>query len=281
MSTRPFDNEFNGRREVAYDDRLLRVVIADDDSLCQQRIKSMLANERNVNIVAECTQAHEIVDALRAHQPDLLLLDPEIRGGSPLTLLAPLPPESLPLLIFTTAQDQYALKAFETGAFDYILKPFNQERFHRAIARARIEVARSQEDLLSARQINLIRQVRSIPDERLVVKSGGRVLFLEYSEIDWIEAAANYVAIHAGNQVYRLREPIGQIEKRVSRHNFSRIHRSVIVSIAKIKEVYPCNSGEYMVRLKSGKELACSRSYNSAIRALFQGVSGPGEEISQ
>jgi two-component system LytT family response regulator len=250
--------------------RLLRVVIADDDPLCQQKTRAMLAAERNINVVAECTRAAEILGALRAHHPDLLLLDPQMPGANAFDVLAPLPPESLPLLIFTSAQDQYALQAFETGAFDYILKPFNQERFHNAIERARADVARGREDSLTLRQINLIRHLKSIPEERLMVKSGGRVIFLEYDEVDWIEAAANYVTIHAGQQVYRLREPIGQIEKRVLPHYFSRIHRSVIVSIAKIKEVYPCNSGEYMVRLKTGKELACSRSYNSAIRALLR-----------
>jgi two-component system LytT family response regulator len=258
-------------RGAALKDRSLRIVIADDDSLCRQRTKSLLAAERNVNIVAECTRAQEIVDALHAHRPDLLLLDPQIPGGNPFDMLAPLPPESLPLLIFTTAHDQYALKAFETKAFDYILKPFNPERFHRAIERARVDVTKFEEDSLTLRQIGLIRHVKSIPEERLIVKSGGRVVFLEFNEVDWIEAAANYVTIHAGPQVYWLREPIGQIEKRVTAHNFSRIHRSVIVNVSKIKEVYPCNSGEYMVRLKTGKEVACSRSYNSAIRTLLHG----------
>jgi two-component system LytT family response regulator len=258
-------------READVNDRLLRVVIADDDGLCRQRTKSLLATERYIDIVAECTRAQEITDTLQVHQPDLLLLDPQIPGGNPFDLLAPLAPESLPLLILTTAQDQYALKAFESRAFDYILKPFNPERFHGAIARARADVARFRKDSLTSRQINLIRQVKSIPEERLIVKSGGRIAFLEFDEVDWIEAAANYVAIHAGSQVYRLREPIGQIEKRVTPHNFARIHRSVIVSVTKIKEVYPCNSGEYMVRLKTGKELACSRGYNSAIRTLLRG----------
>jgi two-component system, LytTR family, response regulator len=255
--------------EAAFQDRLLRIVVAEHDRLCRQRVKSLLATEREIDIVAECTRAGEIIDALRAHQPDVLLLEPRMLEGNPFDLLAPLPPESLPLLILTTAQDQYALKAFETKAFDYILKPFNPRRFHVAIERARTDVARFQEDSLTLRQINLIRHVKSIPEERLIIKSGGRVLFLEFDEVDWIEAAANYVTVHAGSQVYRLREPIGRVEKLVAPHNFSRIHRSVIVSVAKIKELYPCNSGEYMVRLKNGKELACSRSYNSAIRSLL------------
>jgi two-component system, LytTR family, response regulator len=260
---------FKSMGEAALNDRLLRVVIADHDSVCRQRTKFLLTAERNVDIVAECTDAQEIIDTLRVHRPDLLLLDPQIPGGNPLDLLAQLPPESLPRLIFTTAQDQYAIKAFETRAFDYIMKPFNPQRFHTAIERARVDLKRSQANSLTLRQVSLIRHVQSIPEERLIVKSAGRVVFLDFNEVDWIEAAANYVAIHAGNQVYRLREPIGQIEQRVARHNFARIHRCVIVSVSKIKEVYPCNSGEYMVRLTTGKELACSRGYNSAIRTLL------------
>jgi two-component system, LytTR family, response regulator len=256
---------------AALNDRVLRVAIADDDSLCRQKTKSFLAKERDVNIVAECAEVQELIDALREHRPDVLLLDPQIPGKNPFDLLASLAPELLPLVIFTTSQDQYALKAFESKAFDYIMKPFNQERFHGAMERARADVGRFEEDFLTLRQLNLIRQVRSIPEGRLVVKSEGRIVFLEFDEVDWIEAAANYVIIHVGTQVYRLREPIGEIERTVASHNFSRIHRSIIVSLGKIKEVYPCNSGEYMVRLRNGKELACSRSYNAAIRALLRG----------
>ena len=250
-------------------ERLLRVIVADDDSLCRQRTISLLVVEHCV-VVAECTQAAEISDAIRSHRPDALLLDPQISGGNPFDQLRPLSPESLPLLIFITAQDQYAVKAFETGAFDYILKPFHKERFHRAIERARADLAGFQEDSLTPRQINLIRHLRSEPEERLIVKSQGRILFLEFADIYWIQAAANYVYIHTENQTYRLREPIGQIEQRVASRNFSRIHRSVIVNVTKIVGVYPCNSGEYMVQLKSGKELACSRGYNAAIRELLE-----------
>jgi two-component system, LytTR family, response regulator len=164
------------------------------------------------------------------------------------------------------------MKAFETKAFDFILKPLDQKRFHEAIERARTDVGRMREDALTQRQTDLIRQVRSIPEEHLIVKLAGRILFLEVSEIDWIEADANYVVIHAGGQTYRMREPIGQIDKRLAEYNFSRIHRSVIVNVTRIKEVEPCNSGEYMVRLKSGKELPCSRNYNSAIRTLIRNI---------
>ncbi len=261
-------NESNPMR-VFKDRRPLRLVVADDDTQCRQRMRGLLTAEPDVHIVAECTRWEEVLDALRAHRPDLLLFDPHTAGTNPFDMIAPLPPGSLPLVIFITAQDQYALKAFEARAFDYLLKPFNPERFHRVIERARIDVARvREEDSLTWRRTNLVAPVRSIPG-RLIVKSRGSAIFLEFDEIDWIEAAANYVSIHTGSQVYRLREPIGHIEKRIPHHYFLRIHRSIIVNVAKIKEVYPCNSGEYMVRLKSGKELPCSRLYSSAIRTLL------------
>jgi len=250
-------------------DQPVSVIIADPDALCRQRLRTLLEAEANLEIVGECTQAPEVIAALGVQKPDLLLLEPRMPGGNVFDLLVALPPERLPLIIFATSQDQYALTALETKAFDFILKPFDDKRLHAAIERARADLARRREGALTARQHNLIRHVKAIPLERLIIKLGGRVVFLGVDEVDWIEAAANYIEIHAGSEVYRMREAIGQMEKRVVGYGLARIHRSAIVNLAKIKEVSPCNSGEYMVRLKSGKELPCSRNYNSAIRALL------------
>ena len=261
-------------REVAdgANGQALRVLIADQDKLCRNRVRALLAAESNVEVVAECTQAAEIVAALREHTPHLLLIEPRIPDGNVFDLLGALPPESLPLLIFITSQDQYALKAFETSAFDFIVKPFDQTRFHLAIERARVDVARAQESMLTRRQMDLIRQVKAVAEERFIVKLRGRVVFLDAAAVDWIEADANYVVIHAQSEVYRMREPIGQIEKRVASYNLTRIHRSVIVNMAKVKEIESCNSGEYIVRLRNGKGLPCSRNYNSAIRNLLRNL---------
>jgi two-component system LytT family response regulator len=257
-------------RPAVWKDHPLSVVIADDDRECLQKTKDLLAAEPNVHVVAECAHTGDIDFALRAYQPDLVLLDPQIPGGSPLELFARMRARLLPLLIFITAQDQYALKAFEARAFDFILKPFGRERFRSSIERARADVARLKDGYSKVQVHPVGRPAPSLVD-RLIVKSAGRVVFLEYDEVDWIEAAANYVNVHAGNQVYRLRAPIGEVERQVARHSFSRIHRSVIVNVKKIKEVQPCNSGEYMVRLRGGKELACSRGYSASIRALVNG----------
>lgn len=272
MSASSRQSEESPRLNRGIINRALRVVIADPDKSCRQKVKSLLAAESNVEVVAECARTREIREALRLHKPDLLLLEPRMPGGNPFEILMSLSPESLPSLIFITAQDQYALKAFESKACDYIMKPFDQARFRSAIRRARADTEQFREDTLTLRQANLIRQVRSIPEERLIVRTEGRIVFLELDNIEWIEAAANYVAIHVGSEVYRLRQPIGQMEKRVETHGYSRIHRSVIVNLRKIQEVVACHSGEYMVRLKNGKALPCSRNYNSAIHMLLYGI---------
>jgi two-component system LytT family response regulator len=246
---------------------LLRVVVADNDSVCRESTKNLLASEGDAEVVAECTRGEEISVAVHLHRPDLLLFDPQIPAGNRFELFARAHP--FPLIIFISALDQYALKAFEAGAFDYILKPLNRDRFHLALERARADVKRPQHADSGSHWTHL-RRVQQLEEGRLIVKCEGRVIFLESDEIDWIEASANYVKIHAGKEVYRLREPIGRIEKRVAARKFSRIHRSIIVNMTKIKELYPCNSGEYMVRLKSGRELACSRSYNASIRELLE-----------
>lgn len=247
----------------------VRVIVADPDKLCRQRIKALLKAEHDLEVVHECGRASEIMAAMAVHKPDLLLLEPQLPGGNIFELMDARPPESLPLIIFATTHDQYALKALETKAVDFLLKPFSADRFRTAIERARLDLAARREAKLTRRQHDVIR-MKAVSPERLVVKLRGRVVFLGAGEVDWIEAAANYVEIHAGNEVYRTREPIGRIEKRVIVYGLARIHRSAIVNLAKIKEVSCCNSGEYMVRLKSGKELPCSRNYNSVIRIFLE-----------
>ena len=263
---------------TSFHDRLLNIAIADDDNVCREKTKALLAAEGNIKVVAECGRTQEIPDVLREYKPDVLLLDPQIPGEDPFDVLASVTRELLPLVICTASQDQYAVMAFESQAYDYIMKPFNRERLCGAIQRARTDVARFEEESLTSGPRDPVRREQPIPEQRLVVKCGRRIVFLDFDEIDWIEAAANYVIVHAGNEAYRLREPIGEIERKVAARNFSRIHRSTIVNVTRIKEVTPCNSGEYMIRLKNAKELSCSRSYSSAIRGLFHGKTEPQME---
>jgi two-component system, LytTR family, response regulator len=275
MSDRSIQVKAGNPFQARENSRVLRILIADRDTNCRTRVKALLTEEPDSEIVAECSQTDEILSALRKYKPDLLLFDPRLPGDNVFDLLARLPPESLPLLIFITSQDQYALKAFETKAFDFIMKPLEQKRFHQAIERARTDIARTQEATLTRRRMDLIRQVRDVPEERLIVKYGGRIVFIDAHDIDWIEADANYVVIHVKNRMYRMREPIGQIAHRVAALKLARIHRSVIVNTSRIKEIEPCNSGEYIVHLAGGKQLPCSRNYNSAIRSLLHRTKSP------
>jgi two-component system LytT family response regulator len=179
----------------------------------------------------------------------------------------------MPIVIFTTAYDRHAVRAFEAHALDYLLKPFDQERLHQAVNRARAELLRANDRDATHRILDYLsesaeRQSRS--DRRLVVKAGGRIVFLNFDEIDWVEAAANYVKINVAKQSYLLRKGIGEIEERLGPTQFVRIHRSVIVNIKRIKELQPVNSGEYIVVLKDGKELSCSRGYRAGLQQLIE-----------
>jgi two-component system LytT family response regulator len=190
-------------------------------------------------------------------------------------LLDQIPAEQLPLVVFTTAYDQYAIRAFEAHALDYLLKPFDQERLHHAIERARTELSKLGDRELTHRILDLLSRVRSEApaaaeaEGRLVIKAKGRVMFLNLDEIDWVEAAANYVRLSVGKESYLYRETISRITERLNPKHFIRIHRSIIVNLRKIKELIPVNSGEYIVVLKTGKELSCSRGYRAGLQRMI------------
>jgi two-component system LytT family response regulator len=251
----------------------MRVVIADDEPLAREKLRLMLTAEPGVSILAECENGAEILDALNTHKPDLLMLDvqmPELDGFAVLNQVSP---ESLPIIIFTTAFDRHAVRAFEANALDYLLKPFDQERLHQAVNRARAELLKANDREATHRILNFLSQNanwQSPSGRRLVIRSGGRVIFLGLDEIDYVEAAANYVKINVGRQSYLLRKGIGEIAEKLDPALFVRIHRSAIVNVRRIKELQPVNSGEYIVVLKDGKELSCSRGYRAGLQELVE-----------
>ena len=251
----------------------MRAVIADDEGLALKKLRILLDAEGGVNIAAECHDGNETLKAVQTHKPDLLFLDiqmPELDGFD---VLKQIPAEQMPIVIFTTAYDHYAIRAFEAHALDYLLKPFNQERLHRALERARGELLKSHEESVRARILDLLNATK--PDSkqlrRLVIRTAGRVIFLDMNEIDWIEAAANYVRVHTGKESYLLREGIGHMSAKLDPDRFVRIHRSFIVNINRIRELQPCDNGEYIAVLKSGKELSCSRGCRSELQRLIDG----------
>jgi two-component system LytT family response regulator len=253
----------------------IRAIIADDERLAREKLRILLASEPNIKLVAECHDGQQAVSAIRTYRADLLLLDIQMPGMDGFQVLNELLPEEMPVVIFTSAYDQYAIRAFEAHALDYLLKPFDQERLHHALERARLELNKSQDREITHRILDLLSQVKSemlpapFSEGRLVIRAKGRVVFLNLSEIDWIEASANYVRLNVGKESHLFRETIGRISERLNPNHFVRVHRSTIVNVRKIKELIPVNSGEYIVVLKSGKELSCSRSYRAALESMI------------
>jgi|HubBroStandDraft_6_1064221.scaffolds.fasta_scaffold83529_3 two-component system LytT family response regulator len=257
-------------------DRIVRTVIADDERLARQKLLILLEEERQVKVVAECQDGRQTVAAIRALRPDVLLLDIQMPDLDGFQVLSEISPEEMPVVVFTSAYDEYAIRAFEAHALDYLLKPFDQQRLHQAVERARSELYKTAEREITNRILSLLSQVTSVTppasrhDSRLVIKANGRVVFLDLESIDWVEAAANYVRLNVGKESYLFREMIGRVAERLDPSHFVRIHRSTIVNVRKIKELIPVNSGEYVVVLKSGKELSCSRGYRMALHEIVE-----------
>lgn len=255
---------------------VMRTVVADDERLAREKLLILLKSEPYVQVVAECQDGEQTVIAIHKFAPDLLLLDIQMPALDGFEVLNKISQEEMPAVIFTSAYDQYAIRAFEANALDYLLKPFDQERLHQAVQRARSELMKSRDREITQRILNLLLQVQPTKlttmerDNRLVIKANGRVVFLDLDSIDWVEAAANYVKLNVGKESYLLRETIGAISERLNVCHFVRIHRSTIVNIRKIKELIPVNSGEYVVVLKSGKELSCSRGYRAGLQEIVE-----------
>ncbi|HEY1677833.1 MAG TPA: LytTR family DNA-binding domain-containing protein [Candidatus Sulfotelmatobacter sp.] len=257
--------------------KMVRIVIADDERLARQKVRMLLESEANVTVVAECQDGKQTVSAINVLRPDLLLLDIQMPDLDGFQVLNEIPAEEMPVVIFTSAYDQYAIRAFEAHALDYLLKPFDQERLHQAIERARIELLNSENREVTHRIMELLSHIKSgagagpsDSPNRLIIKAKGRVIFLDMDEIDWVEAAANYVRLNVAKEAYLLRETISRTAERLNPDHFIRIHRSTIVNVKKIKELIPVNSGEYIVVLKNGKELSCSRGYRGSLQSVIE-----------
>ena len=246
----------------------IRAVIADNDKLARHQLRLLLAEETGVDIVAECSDALQLLAAVKAHKPDLLLLDIEMRDADGFEVLNSISQEDMPIVILTSTGDQHAIRAFEARALDYLLKPFSRLRLHASIERVRSELMKTHDRHLTYRILDLLAEARNGPraDRRLIVKTAGRVVLVDMDEIDWIEAAGNYVELKTSGGSYMLREGVGHLSERLDPEQFVRIHRSIIVNVRRIKELLPCNRGEYMVVLKDGKQLSCSRSYRGRLQ---------------
>ena len=246
----------------------LRTVIVDDEPLARERLASLLSAEQDIEVVAQCRDGEEAVGAIDQHAPDLVFLDVQMPGLNGFEVIEAVGGEKMPLVIFVTAYDQHALRAFQVRALDYLLKPFDRERFKDALQRARTHIQRDETGDLGRRLLALVKDLRrdQPKTDRLVVKSGGRLFFLRTDEIDWVEAAGNYVRLHVGPTSHLLRETMNAIEGRLDPEKFFRIHRSRIVNMERIQEMQPWLNGEYAVVLRTGTRLTLSRGYREKLQ---------------
>ena len=258
----------------------IRTLIVDDEPEARLGLKTLLEDDDQIILVGECNGGVEAVGAIEKLKPDLLLLDIQMPDLNGFDVLRGLKNDTLPVVIFVTAYDQYSLKAFEVHAIDYLLKPFTNRRFFEALAQAK-QMIRSQKDLskLTERMNALLARFEDQPPptshikptylERIAVKEGERITFLNVENIDWIEAADNYVSLHVGSKSYLLRSKLSDIEKQLNPSQFLRIHRSRIVRIDRIREMIPLGSGDCILILKDGTELTSSRTYREKRRQLL------------
>jgi len=237
----------------------LRTVIADDERPARRRLAELIEREPDLAVVAEARDGLEAVAAVEEYHPDLLFLDIQMPECDGFSVLRELGPDRTPVTIFVTAYDQYAVKAFEARAFDYLLKPYSDERFESALAHARSYLQERRTPEFQAKVSEMLAPEE--PLERIVLKSAGRVTFLDVADIDWIEAAGVYVYLHAGAKAHLYRSTIGQLQERLDPKRFVRIHRSASVNTERIQELRPLGHGEYAVVLCSGKDLKLSRNY--------------------
>ncbi len=250
----------------------IRTLVADDEPLARERIVTLLQEEPDIEVVAECQDGESAIESIRRLSPHLVFLDIQMPAGDGFGVVDRLEGHRLPMVIFVTAYDAHALRAFEVHALDYLLKPFDRDRFRRAIARAREELAQVESGRLAREVLALAsdRQAdRGTRRSRIVIKGNGRVFFLPTRDIDWIEAAGNYLKLHVNGEGHMIRQTMAAMESDLDPSLFVRIHRSTIVNIDRIKELQPLFNGEFLVILRSGARLTLSRGYRERLEELL------------
>ena len=248
----------------------LRILIVDDEAIARRHLSSLLAAETDLELVGECRDGPEAVEAIRRSRPDLLFLDIQMPGMDGFQVLENLQPEERPAVIFVTAHDDYAVRAFRVHALDYLLKPFDAQRLRETLDRAREEAWRTSSMERAERLQGLVRENagRPRPLERMAVKQGEETLILRTEEIDWLEANANYVLLHAGPRSFPVRRTLGSMEETLDPYRFVRVHRSAIVNVDRISRLVPWSHGDMKITLEDGTELNLSRRYRDRLERL-------------
>jgi two-component system, LytTR family, response regulator len=248
----------------------IRALIVDDEPLGRRGVLRFLRNDPEIEVVAQCSDGQAAVDAILARNPDLVFLDIQMPEMDGFEVVRRVGPQNMPVTIFVTAYDRYAVRAFDANAIDYLLKPVGQARFERALARAKERIAESSKEDVAERIVATLEQIKRQDKylDRLPVSENGRILFVKTKEIDWIEANGNYARLHVGARTHEIRETLNSLERKLDPRDFLRIHRSTIVNVHLIKEIQPWFHGYHLVLLQNGQELRMSRYQNEIAKRL-------------
>jgi len=254
--------------------KMIRVAIADDEPLARERVRAMLEEHERFSIVADCKDGVETLEALTQHEIDLLFLDVQMPGLDAFQILESLGPGPLPIIVFVTAFDEYALRAFDVSALDYLLKPFDRERFEKTLGRVEERLAGPKRAEISAELREFLRNLAKTPVpgpvSRFTVKANGEIYFVRAEDVDWIDSEGNYVTLHAAGRRHLVRDTIKSLEGRLDPSKFVRVHRSAIINVDRLRKLQPYFHGEYIVTLQDGTTLTSSRTYSDRLRALLE-----------
>lgn len=245
----------------------IRVLLTDDEVLARERLRNLLQDEPDVEIVAECSDGSTAISLIRDEKPDLVFLDIQMPETDGFGVIAELGPDEMPLAIFVTAYDRYAMKAFEVHALDYLLKPVGKERLRESLDHARRQLTQPSNAAFHRRLVDMLQEMdsRRKTPERIVIKSDGEIVCLKPHEIDWAESAGNYVCLHVGAATHILRETITALESRLGQRQFLRVHRSTLVNVDRIKTLRPSLYGDYAILLRDGTKLTLSRGFRENV----------------
>jgi two-component system LytT family response regulator len=250
---------------------MIRTLIVDDEPLPRERIRTLLAEFPAVEVIGESRDGQEAVQNILSKRPDLVLLDiqmPELDGFD---VIQAIDPYHLPAIIFVTAFDEYAIRAFEVNAIDYLLKPINAARFEKALTRALERLAQTDTCEADRRLLDFVERLRAERQyaSRFVVRSGSRLSFVRACDVDWLDVADNYVRLHVAGREHLVRDTLKSVEAQLNPEIFLRVHRSIIINLDRIEAVEPYTHGDYLLTMKDGTKLTTSRSYSERLRRLL------------
>ena len=259
-----------GKIQPSTRNKKIRTLIVDDEAVSRDTLRGLLEKESDIEIVGISPNGKEAIEAINRLAPELVFLDVQMPEVDGFDVVSEITPARMPVIIFVTANENFALKAFDVHALDYLMKPCQPGRLQVALNRARKTIESNQGGELQQKLTALLDDLKTSPQQpgRLAVKSGGRIIFLAMADIDWIEAADNYVKLHIGTESHFLRDTMNALEDRLPANRFVRISRSTIVNIERIKELHPMFHGEYTVVLRNGARLTLSRGYRDKLRQI-------------